>query len=147
MIENEEGKTENSFWNILMRQFASNEELSAIQELKKLSNDLNLSTVMGLPGRSGTDIMKRAIKAASPSGRLTYDAFSKIADSWTKRAQENIQRAKIIEDSLTRGMYPKNIDSVSLSLPIQDQENSDINPQSDLSQLSTEELLKLYHNE
>lgn len=141
MVENEEGKSDNTWWNLLTRQFVSDEKLTAIQQLKKLTNDLNLSTVMGLPGRSGTDIMKRAIKAAAPSGRLTYDAFNNIADSWSKRAEENINRAKTIEDSLSRGMYPKNLNEINVS----NIQKPSI-PQ-DLSQMSTDELLKLYQNE
>ena len=146
MIDNEEGKTENSFWNILTRQFVNQDELSAVQQLKKLSNDLNLSTVMGLPGRSGTDIMKKAIKASSPSGRLTHDSFNKIADSWSKRANENIQHAKLIENSLSRGMYPMFGEGEINNPNVESIEESSLGG-NDLSKLSDEELLKLYQND
>ena len=145
MIDNEEGKTENSFWNMLAKKVVNDDELSAVQQLKKLSNDLTLSTVKGLSGTSATDIMKKAVKASSPSGRLTHDSFNKIADSWSKRANENIRHAKLIENSLSRGMYPMS-GEVEINPSPLSSERSSIEG-NDLSQLSDEELLKLYNNE
>lgn len=149
MIDNEAaGKTENSWWNLLARQFVSNDELSAVQQLKKLTSDLNLSTVMGFSGKSATDILKKAIKDASPSGKLTYDSFNKISDSWSRRANENIQHAKLVENSLSRGMYPMigEGERVGGSLTSMPGEGSSLGG-NDLSKISDEELLKLYHNE
>lgn len=122
--------------NIIARnisEFSDPEQYAAVRELEKLSSDLELSTVMGLPGKTATDILKRAIQKAAPSGKLPYRAFNMIADSWEKRATENIQRAQKIEDALSRGMYLRDIDNIE--------------DDNELNDVSTDDLLKMYQNE
>src|SRR6202035_5539720 len=69
-------------------------------------SDLNLSTVMGLPARTSTDIMKKTIREAAPNGNLTKDAFEEIASSWEKRAKENIGHANTYMHGLKNGYIP-----------------------------------------
>lgn len=104
--------SDESLFNIIARglaNFTDPDQYNAVRELEKLSSDLELSTVMGLPGKTATDILKRAIQKASPNGKLPAGAFNMIADSWAKRAQENLMRARTNEDGLTRGMYIRNL--------------------------------------
>lgn len=124
----------NGWFNTISRRFANQGELAAAEKLKKLSNDLNLSTVMGIQGKAATDILKQAIAAASPSGRLTKEAFNSIAESWENRAEHNIKRAQLIEDSLSRGMYPRNLEGNLRSVPLQippQQTQTPLSPQND----------------
>lgn len=95
--------------NAIGRQISNKEELAAAEELEKLSGDLNLATVLGMPAKAVTDILKNTIAKASPSGHTTYEAFNAIADSWDKRADYNIRRAKLIENDISRGNYRRNL--------------------------------------
>lgn len=90
----------------LARLGADKKTLTAIQRLKKLSADLNLSTVMGLPAKAATDLLKQTIRSAAPGGRLTHDAFKHIAESWKKRAEDNIEEATNYEQAWKKGYIP-----------------------------------------
>jgi hypothetical protein len=90
----------------IARQFTDKKTLTAIQRLKKLSADLNLSTVMGLPAKASTDLLKRTIMASAPNGVLTHDAFKAIAENWKKRAEENIEEAITYENAWKKGYIP-----------------------------------------
>lgn len=110
--------SDESFSTILARkgaEYFTPDEYAAVKELEKLTSDLNLSTVLGFPGKSATDILKLAIQKAAPSGKLPANAFNMIAESWDKRARENIEKAQSDEDALTRGMYIRNTSNNSFS--------------------------------
>jgi hypothetical protein len=85
---------ENSWGTWLRKKFVSEQERADMEILKKASSDLNLSTVLSVPGKSATDLLKQTIKSASPTGTLTKQAFDKIANEWEQRALENIGMAK-----------------------------------------------------
>jgi hypothetical protein len=130
--------------------FRSGDEIAAIQQLEKLSADLNLSTITGLTGVRPTDIMKKEIKRAAPSGRLKASAFNKIADSWEKKAHTNIERAERFEDALSRGMYVKSGSKQKespqeMAIPsiLPQPQMQEMAPPQDFSQMSTEELKRL----
>lgn len=132
------GKSEGGALNYLSRMFVDKNELTAIQQLKKLSSDLNLSMIKAFPGKAVTDIMKRTIRDAAPSGKLTYDAFKAISEDWKNESQHNIERARQNQDAITRGVYPV----------IETYEKNEISPQMqensiDLGSLSDEELERI----
>lgn len=83
----------NSWGNIIARKFTSQEKLAAMEKLKKMASDLNLSTILGVPGKSATDLLKQEIKKAAPHGILTKEGFDDIANKWEKRAYERNQFA------------------------------------------------------
>ncbi len=91
MLDSED---ENSFSTWIGKNLMSKQEQADMEILKKASGDLNLSTVLSVPGKSATDLLKRTIKAASPTGKLTKIGFDKIADEWEQRAYANIEMAK-----------------------------------------------------
>jgi len=88
------GEGEDTWGRWISKKFASRQERADMEILKKASNDLNLSTVLSVPGKSATDLLKRAIQAASPTGTLTKQGFDKIANEWEGRATDNIDLAQ-----------------------------------------------------
>lgn len=94
---------ENSWSSWLGKQTMSSADRADMEILKKLSGDLNLSTVLSVPGKSATDLLKQTIKSSAPHGKLTKQAFDKIADSWEKRASENISLALAQAQGLQQG--------------------------------------------
>jgi hypothetical protein len=88
------GDDEDTWGRWISKKFQSRQERADMEILKKASSDLNLSTVLSIPGKSATDILKRAIQASSPTGTLTKQAFDKVADDWETRAIDNIDTAK-----------------------------------------------------
>lgn len=105
LLESEEGGISGKISRQLTRQFASEKTLTAVQRLRKLSADLNLSTVLGMPGKVATDLLKKQIQASAPGGNLTYDAFKAIAENWKKRAHENINEFEKYQEALKTGVY------------------------------------------
>jgi hypothetical protein len=111
---------DNGFLTLLKKNnpFISDAEAAAMQMLKKYSADLNLSTVLSVPGKSATDLLKQAINAASPSGKLTKEAFDKVSDSWEKRAKENISLALAKAQGMQQGKmiipygYSENMENI-----------------------------------
>lgn len=81
---------EESWSNWVMKKFSNKDELAAMQILAKESNALVLSTVLGVPGKSATDLLKKAIFSASPNGTLTAKGFDHIATTWENDAKEAI---------------------------------------------------------
>lgn len=96
--------------NVIGKKISDQGELAAAQELEKLSGDLNLATVLGMPAKAVTDILKNTITAAAPSGLTTLEAFEKVADSWDDRADYNIRRANLIEKDISQGNYRRNLE-------------------------------------
>lgn len=88
------GEDEDTWGRWVSKNFVSRQERADMEILKKASADLNLSTVLSVPGKSATDLLKRAINAASPTGTLTKIGFDKIADEWENRAISNIDMAR-----------------------------------------------------
>jgi hypothetical protein len=97
------GDDEDSWTRWISKKVASRQERADMEILKKLSSDLNLSTVLSVPGKSATDILKRAIQASSPTGTLTKQAFDKVSNDWEERAIDNIDTAKAQAHARTKG--------------------------------------------
>jgi hypothetical protein len=95
-----ESDDDGTFSNLLKRWTLSTEELAAVEKLRKSAADLNLSTILGVPGKSATDLLKREIKNAAPNGKLTKKGFDSIAAKWEERAKQNIQLAENMFDDL-----------------------------------------------
>jgi hypothetical protein len=88
------GEGEDTWGRWIAKKFATRAERADMEILKKASNDLNLSVVLSVPGKSATDILKRAVQAASPTGTLTKQGFDKISNEWEGRAVDNIDMAQ-----------------------------------------------------
>lgn len=101
-----EGTDTDSWWNNLLKSLTPEKERQAIQELKKLSANLNFDTIMGVQGKAATDMLKKIIRDSAPNGRLTYGAFKNIAADWLTKADRKIKKIKVIEDAEKRGMKP-----------------------------------------
>lgn len=86
MLDNPDGI--DSGWNIIARKLAG-QDLTDMEILKKATNDLNLDTILGITGKAATDLLKRAVQAASPSGKLTKGGFDKNAKTWENKARTN----------------------------------------------------------
>jgi hypothetical protein len=95
-------KKEAGFWTIFGRNISDKKKLAAIQQLKKHASDLNLATILGTPGKVGTDLLKRTIAESSPGGTLTKEAFDAIAKDWEERAHKNIRMAQKYQEGLRR---------------------------------------------
>lgn len=76
--------------NWLKKNIVDKDELTALQLLRKESSSLVLSTVLGVPGKTATDLLKRSIMNAAPNGKLTFKAFDNISNTWINDATENI---------------------------------------------------------
>lgn len=98
------GDDEDTWGRYIAKKFAGRKERADMEILKKASADLNLSTVLSVPGKSGTDILKRTIDAASPTGTLTKDGFDKVSNDWEERAINNIDMAKSQAHARSKGM-------------------------------------------
>lgn len=120
---------EEGFRQIIGRKFADKKELAALQKLKKYAADLNLATILGVPGKVGTDLLKQTIRESAPGGKLTKEGFDEIAQSWTDRAHENIGQAKKYQDALKRRILPSVEEETSTAT-------------NNLQEMSTEDLLK-----
>lgn len=97
------GDDEDTWGRYIAKKFTSSPELSDMQLLKKASADLNLSTVLSVPGKSATDLLKQAINASSPTGFLTKQAFDQVANSWEERAMSNITYAQAQAQARAQG--------------------------------------------
>lgn len=128
LINIADSEDENTWSAYLGKLTLSKDERADMEMLKKLSGDLNLSTVLSVPGKSATDLLKQTIKSSAPHGKLTKQAFDKIAESWEKRAFENNSLALAQATAMQNGkmILPE-------SLPRNSQQGS--NNSSDLSDL------------
>lgn len=97
------GDDEDTWGRYIAKKFTSRQELADMQLLKKASADLNLSTVLSVPGKSATDLLKQAINASSPTGFLTKKAFDQVANSWEERAMSNITYAQAQAQARAQG--------------------------------------------
>lgn len=104
MLDHPDGK--DSFLSIIGRKLGG-KDLEDLQILKKHTNDLNLDTILGITGKAATDLLKRAVQAASPSGKLEYGAFVKNANTWKKKAQGNINLYNARWEGIKNGMVVK----------------------------------------
>ncbi len=130
-------KKEAGFWQVLGRKFADKKKLAALQQLKKHASDLNLATILGTPGKVGTDLLKKTIAESSPGGTLTQEGFENIAGEWETRAQKNIHLAQKYQQGLRRKMVVSDEDE---DVPSQTGQNTGDH----FSALSTEDLMKEY---
>jgi len=101
MLDNPDGT--DSWFNIFGRKLAG-QDLSDIEILKKATNDLNLDTILGISGKAATDLLKKAVQAASPSGKLTKKGFDVNADKWEKKAREANELATAKYDAMQNGL-------------------------------------------
>lgn len=92
-----------SWFNIIGRKLAG-QDLTDMEILKKATNDLNLDTILGISGKAATDLLKRAVQSASPSGKLTKGGFAKNATTWEKKIKDNIRLANAKNAALKRGL-------------------------------------------
>jgi hypothetical protein len=129
-------KKETGFWTVMGRKFADKKKLAALQQLKKHSADLNLSTVLGTPGKVGTDLLKKMIAESSTSGHLTKEGFDSIAGGIESRARKNIRMAEKYREGLKRKIVV--MDDEEESAPAQTNPGAP----SDLSDVSTEDLMR-----
>ena len=129
-------KQESGFWTVMGRKFADKKKLAALQQLKKHSADLNLSTVLGTPGKVGTDLLKKMIAESSTSGHLTKEGFDSIAGGIESRARKNIRMAEKYREGLKRKIVV--MDDEEESAPAQTNPSAP----SDLSDVSTEALMR-----
>lgn len=125
---------ESSWSTYLAKQFFSKQERADMEILKKAASDLNLSTVLSVPGKSATDILKKEIKSASPSGTLTKIGFDKIANQWEQRAISNISMANAMAQA--RAQNKMIIMKSPKENPLADVNESDTPDFSDLGTLS-----------
>jgi len=88
------GEDEDTWGRWVSKHFVSRQERADMEILKKAAGDLNLSTVLSVPGKSATDLLKQTIKSAAPTGTLTKQGFDKIANEWETRASSNIEMAR-----------------------------------------------------
>lgn len=103
-----EGKEATGFWNTLLKNFAKNDpKFAAIEKLRKLSSDIRYDIVMNTPGAKGTDIVKNLIKEATTSGLNQDESAFFVLKKIVNNGKNNIKDIKIIEDAITKGMYPK----------------------------------------
>ena len=130
-------KKESGFWNIMGRKFADKKKLAALQQLKKHASDLNLATILGTPGKVGTDLLKRTIAESSPGGTLTQEGFENISKEWEDRAHKNIRMAKKYQHGLRNKIVVSEDDE-----PVVSPEGS---VDEDLGKMSDEELMRAYH--
>ena len=130
-------KKEAGFWNIMGRKFADKKKLAALQHLKKHASDLNLATILGTPGKVGTDLLKRTIAESSPGGTLTQEGFENISKEWEDRAHKNIRMAKKYQHGLRNKIVVSEDDE-----PVVSPEGS---VDEDLGKMSDEELMRAYH--
>lgn len=136
---NQDSKS-SSLWTILGRKFADPKKLAAAEQLNKYGSDLNLSVIYNVSPKTGTDLLKNMINQSNPSGKLTAEAFNKIADQVAARAHQNINLAKKYQDSLRRRVM----------VSVEDIEDTDSEKQpsdqhsSPYESISTEELLQRY---
>jgi hypothetical protein len=101
MLDNPDGT--DSWWNIFGRKL-SGDDLSDMEILKKATNDLNLDTILGISGKAATDLLKKAVQAASPSGKLTKKGFDVNADKWEKKAREANELALAKYEAMQKGL-------------------------------------------
>jgi len=101
MLDNPDG-TE-SWFNLIGRKL-SGQDLSDMEILKKATNDLNLDTILGITGKAATDLLKRAVQAASPSGKLTKKGFDVNAAKWEKKARQNNELAMAKYEAMQKGL-------------------------------------------
>ena len=114
------GDDEETWGKWISKKINSREERAAMEILKKESSDLNLSTVLSIPGKSATDLLKRAIQSSSPTGTLTKQAFDTVANEWEERAINNIDMARAQAQARSQGRM---IVSKSRNLPAQSTES------------------------
>ena len=101
-----EGKESNSIMKLLNQKFGNDEKTAAYSVFKKLSADLTLSTVLGMPAKVVTDLIKRTISDATLNGTLLADAFAPIAKDWEGKLTRNLKRAHIYEVAFAHKMSP-----------------------------------------
>lgn len=114
------GDDEETWGKWISKKINSREERAAMEILKKESSDLNLSTVLSVPGKSATDLLKRAIQSSSPTGTMTKEAFDTVANEWEERAINNIDMARAQAQARSQGRM---IVSKSRNLPTQSTES------------------------
>ncbi len=100
MLDNPDGV--DSWWNITGRKL-SGQDLTDMEILRKATNDLNLDTILGISGKSATDMLKKAVQAASPSGKLTKGGFDNVSAKWKAKAFEANELAQAKYEALQQG--------------------------------------------
>lgn len=100
MLDNPDGV--DSWWNLIGRKL-SGQDLDDMQILKKATNDLNLDTILGITGKAATDLLKKAVQAASPSGKLSSVAFAHNAKTWREKAMTSNRLITAKYDAMLRG--------------------------------------------
>jgi hypothetical protein len=85
MLDNPDGI--DSWFNIFARKLAG-KDLTDMEILRKATNDLNLDTILGIPGKVATNLVKKAVQAASPSGKLTKGGFDVVSSGWVAKIHE-----------------------------------------------------------
>lgn len=90
-------------WIAKHNPLVSRQERADMEILKKAAGDLNLSTVLSVPGKSATDLLKQTIRSAAPTGTLTKQAFDKISDEWEARSLSNIEMARAQAQARAQG--------------------------------------------
>ena len=92
-----------SWWNLAAKKLAG-PDLADMEILKKATNDLNLDTILGITGKAATDLLKKAVQAASPSGKLTKKGFDLNASKWEKKAREANELAVAKYEAMQKGL-------------------------------------------
>jgi hypothetical protein len=100
MLDNPDGV--DSWMNIFGRKL-SGQDLTDMEILRKATNDLNLDTILGISGKAATDLLKKAIQAASPSGKMTKGGFDNVSSKWKAKAFEANQLAQAKYKAMLQG--------------------------------------------
>lgn len=93
---------QDSWRNILGRKLQG-QDLTDMEILRKATNDLNLDTILGITGKAATDLLKKAVQAASPSGKLTKGGFDAVAAKWEAKAIEANELAEAKYEAMQQG--------------------------------------------
>lgn len=98
-------------WQRAIRQspYIDKKKISAIEELQKLTADIQYDVIMGDASSSGsrpTDALKKIIQHASATGKSTKDAFDFVGNNIIDKGLHNIRKIEIIEDAMKKRMIP-----------------------------------------
>jgi len=100
MLDNPDGQ--DSWFNIFGRKL-SGQDLTDMEILRKATNDLNLDTILGITGKAATDLLKKAVQSASPSGKMTKGGFDHVANKWEAKAREANELAEAKYEAMLQG--------------------------------------------
>ena len=123
MLDNPDGV--DSWWNIWGRKF-SGQDLTDIEILRKATNDLNLDTILGISGKAATDLLKKAVQSASPSGKLTKGGFDNVSSKWKAKALEANELAEARYEAMKQGksLMPISYKGKAAQVPNQNHSNA-----------------------